>query len=234
MALDFNSPTYPYPQVPSPNNDLKGAEKIPYLLLRYLLDLPDENGYTPRETNDYPRVRFAKYVWYDDAKPLDLPVPTPQQKLSMLFDSDHPDINTDEDKQKHPKGYRLLWQKIRGQSILEAQTLVKCYIGRVFSQRPYHTTIGVRFEIGTDVNFETNTRTDDYSRAFNIEQCIRESLARVNMTGVGAISFQRSDHPDNGSMFIWDEGTIVGRTLHCSIDWVDADAPDVDGMCESC
>lgn len=231
--MDFSSPTYPYPQVPSPNNGLKGSEKIPYMLLLYLLDLPDSNGYQPPNENEYPRARFSKLVWYDDARPLDNNIPTPQEKLSMLFDADNPDINTDEDKQKHPKGYRLLWQKIRGQSVTEAQTLVKCFIGRVFSSKPYHTTIGVNFEITTNVNFETNTKTEDYSRCFAIEQCIRESLYRLNMTGVGAISFQRSDHPDNGSVFVWDDGTLLGRRLHCSIDWVDAD-DNRQVNCETC
>ena len=233
-TLDFSSPTYPYARVPNGNTTLKGAELIPYQLLRYLLDLPDANGYEPQDDNTRPRVRFIKYVWYDSADPLSDPLPTPTQKMSLLFDPTNPALSTNEDEAQHPKGYRLLWQKVRGQSITEAQTLVKCYVGRIFSPRAYHTTIGIRFDITTNVNFETNTKTDAYARAFDIEQAITEALSQINMTGVGAISFLRSDHADNGSMFIWDDGQNVGRTLHCSIDWVDGGEDAVSEGCESC
>lgn len=234
MPAEFDSPWYPYRTTVSPCTTLRGAETIPYKLLMYLLDLPDAQGYRPQDDNERPRVRFAKLVWYDGERPLDRTLPTPEQKLSMLFDPDVPDINTDEAKAKHPKGYRLLWQKVRGQSLLEAQTLVKCYIGRVFSPRPYHTTIGIRFDITTNVDLETNTRTDRYQRCFDIEQSIREALAPIDMTGVGSFSFLRSDHADNGSFILWDEATQVGRTLHCSIDWVDPNDGGVDGACEVC
>lgn len=234
MAADFNSPYYPYSEAPSGNNTLRGAEKIPRKMLVYLLDLPDSNGYTPADDNARPRVRFAKYLWYDGIDPLSEALPTPKEKLSMLFDPDFPDINTDDLREKHPKGYRLLWQHVRKQSILEEQTLVKCYLGRIFDPKPYHTTIGVRFEIWLGSGFELNMKTDVESRCFAIEQCIREALAPINMTGVGAISFSRYDHADNGSTPIYTEGALLGRSLHCSIDWVDAGNDAVDGFCGEC
>lgn len=230
---DFSSPTYPYTR-DIQRNTLRGAEEIPYQLLTYLLDMPDANGYRPVDDNARPRVRFAKYLWYDGARPLSEPLPTPEQKKSLIFDPDNPDLNTDEDKAAHPKGYRLLWQRVRGQAMLEAKTQVKCYIGRIFENRPFITTIGVRFDVMTNVNFETNTRTDAYARSFDIEQCIWEALNGVNMTGIGAVSFARAAHPDNGSTFIYDDGQNFGRSLHCSIDWADAGAPVVSGACEIC
>lgn len=231
MSADFDSIYYPYPEVPSASNTLRGLELVPNKLLTYLLDLPDSNGYWPIDDNNRPRVRFAKYLWYDGKNPLSEALPTAQEKLSMLFDPEEPVLNTDEEKAKHPKGYRLWGQKIVGQSQLAAQTLVKCYLGRIFSPQAFHTTVGIRFDILTNVNLEANTKTDRYSRAFNIEQAIREALAKINMTGVGAFSFLRRDHADNGSFILWDEGTMLGRTLHCSIDWVDVDDATVDGAC---
>jgi hypothetical protein len=234
MALDFSSPFYPYSKVPNANNTLKGAETIPYQLLRYLLDLPSAEGYAPTDDNSRPRVRLAKYLWYDTADPLSEALPTPKNKLSLLFNPAQPDINTDELKEKHPKGYRLFWQHVREESILTQQTLVKCYLGRIFDPKPYHTSIGVVFDILVSSGLETNMTTDVESRSFAIEQCIRESLSQINMTGIGAISFQRYDHADNGSVSVWTEGSLMGRSLRCSIDWTDAGAEEVDGFCDSC
>ena len=77
-------------------------------------------------------------------------------------------------------------------------------------------------------------KTDDYSRAIAIEQAITEALAPINMAGVGAFSFLRRDHTDNGSTFLYDQATLVGRRLHCSIDWVDEGTDEVSGICEGC
>lgn len=234
MALDFGSPYYPYSAVPQANNTLLGAEEIPYKILTYLLDLPDSNGYTPVDDNSRPRVRFIKYLYYNSTDPLSAPLPTTKQKLSLLYDPEHPAINTNEEKKKHPKGYRLFWQHVRKQSILEEQSFVKCYLGRVFDPKVYHTTIGIRFDIWCGTLLETNMKTNVESRSFAIEQAIRNALAPINMTGIGAISFNRYDHTDNGSTPIYTEGAIVGRSLHCSIDWTDSVAQEVDSFCSSC
>ncbi len=234
MGLDFSSPYYPYSVVPNANNTLNGAEEIPYKMLTYLLDMPDASGYMPQDDNSRPRVRFAKYLWYDTEDPLSEKLPTPAQKLSMLYDPAKPDINTDEDKAEHPKGYRLFWQHVTKQSILEGKTFVKCYVGRVFTPRPYITTLGIRFDIWTDTTFEANIKTHVESRTFAIEQAITEALAPINMTGIGAISFLRQDHTDNGSTPIYTEGSVVGRSLHCSIAWKDGDDQSIHSTCEQC
>lgn len=228
---DFGSPYYPYTRVPNGSTQLVGAEKIPYQILRYLLDLPDANGYTPRDDNSRPRVRLAKYLWYDDENPLANPLPTPKEKLSMLFDPAHPDINTDAEKAEHPQGYRLFWQHITKQSILTEKTFLKCYIGRVFTPRPYFTTVGIQFEVWCGSGYETNIATDVESRSFAIEQAVTEALSGVNMTGIGAISFLRHDHTNNGSEPIYSLGSVVGRAFHCSITWADPNA-DISGECE--
>ncbi|MBQ1202054.1 MAG: hypothetical protein IIX59_08775, partial [Alistipes sp.] len=40
-------------------------------------------------------VRLAKLLWYDGEKPLEQPLPTPKQKLSMLWNGDESVLNTD-------------------------------------------------------------------------------------------------------------------------------------------
>ena len=219
--VSFDSPYYPYQKVITGANTLKNSELIPHKMLMYLLDLPDAAGYQPVDDNERARVRLAKYLWYDGPDPLSQPLPTPTQKLSMLWDPNRPDINTDEDKVKHPQGYRLYWQRMTGMSQLDAQIVMKCFIGRVFETRKFETTIGITFEIYVNVNLETNTRTSAYQRSYDIEQCLHEALDGVNMAGIGTVSFARQDHVYNGSEPLWDENTSLGRTVNCSILWAE-------------
>ena len=218
----FNSDTYPYDRVLPGANRLEGAEEIPMKILRYLLDLPDAAGYVPVDDNDRPRVRLAKYLWYEGAKPLAQSLPTPQQKLSLLFDGDEPDINRDEQKAKHPKGYRIFPQVYWSQSELDAKVVLKCYIGRMISPTPYLTRIGLTFEILVNANLENTTRTEAYSRAFAIEQAIISALHGVNIAGIGMVNLARAAHIDNASSPLHDNGTHVGRILYMSIDWMES------------
>lgn len=222
MPVSFNSPTYPYERVQIGYSRFKGAEYIPYKLLMYLLDLPDADGYEPVDDNNRPRVRLAKYLWHDGARPLSEPLPTPAQKLSLLFNGDEPVLETAEQKANHPKGYRLFWQMFWGQSQTEAKTLVKCYLGRILPVDENMARIGVVFEILCNVNFESTTRTDAYDRSYAIEQCIIESLSGVNIAGIGVVDFARMSHPDNGSRPLADAGTVVGRELHVSLTWAES------------
>ena len=103
--VSVDSPTYPYERVAEfPRMEM--AAEIPLIVCRYLMDLPMP-GYTPKDDNAYPRCRLMKRLWYDDGDPLANPLPTPQQKLSILFDGQHPTLNTTEEQAAHPKGYRL-------------------------------------------------------------------------------------------------------------------------------
>ncbi len=219
----FDSPTYPYERVESGYNTMRGSEKIPLQILSYLMDLPDANGYVPVDDNDRPRVRLAKYLFYDGANPLRQPLPTPEQKMSLLFNGEEPVLNTDEQKEKHPKGYRLYPQMYWGQSQLEAQATLKCFLGRVNPTSPFAAKIGLVFEILVNVNQENTTRTDAYSRAYNMEQCIVEALNGVNITGVGVVEFARNSYYESGSRAIADSGTNVGRELNMSIDWMESE-----------
>lgn len=216
--VPFDSPFYPYRRVIQ-SNQLKGAEIIPYKILNYLLDLPDSFGYLPVDDNSRPRVRLAKYLWYDGANPLAQPLPTPEQKLSLLFNGDNPDINTDEDKAKHPKGYRLFAQRMIAQSILTAKTMLKVYPGRILDSDDFRTILGFQAEIWTDTNFVANTKTTAYDRTFDIEQCLREALAGIDIAGVGTIRFARQDSSYNGSEVLYTDSYVVGRMLYFSTVW---------------
>lgn len=217
---EFNSPTYPYRRVIQGANTLKGAELIPYKILMYLLDLPDAHGYAPVDDNDRPRTRLAKYLWYDGPRPLNEPIPTPQQKLSMLYDPDNPDApNTDEEKAAHPKGYRIFAQRAINSSITEAKTILKIYPGRVLDDDDFRTVIGMQAEIWTNCNLITNTRTTAYDRTWDIEQCLREALAGVDISGVGCIHFSRNAGSYNGSEILYTDGSESGRMLYFSTSW---------------
>lgn len=218
MAVDFSSPYYPYKRVIA-GNQLKGAELIPYEIIRYLMDLPDAAGYVPPDNNDYPRCRLMKYLYHDTARPLDSPLPTAQQKLSLLFDPENPDINTDNEKERHPKGYRIFGQRNVGQSILDAQTLIKIYVGRVLDTNDFRTIIGMQAEIWSNTNLISNTKTTAYDRTFNIEQCLREALSGVDIAGVGTIRFSRQDSSYNGSEVLYTDGSLSGRMLYFSTAW---------------
>lgn len=221
MAQPFNSPTYPYERVIEGANQMRKSERIPMMIIRYLLDLPDASGYQPVDDNDRPRVRLAKWLWYDGPNPLGRPLPTPEQKLSMLYDPDRPAVNTELEHEEHPVGYRIypLYYWYNSQTM--SQTTLKVYIGRVLPTSPFKATIGLTFDILCSNVQENNTRTDAYARSYNIEQCIIEALHGVNMTGVGIIDFSRKAHFDDGSEGIWDDGTNIGRRLTLSIDWME-------------
>lgn len=223
MPADFTSPYYPFEKVQSGYLTMEGSQKIPLRLLRYLLDLPDASGYRPKDDNRLPRVRLAKYLWHDGPNPLGEPLPDEQQKTSMLFDGETPVLNTDRSKAAHPKGYRLYPLEYWGQSELEAKTVLKCYLGRIVWTNPFRASIGVYFSLICNVDQENTTRTEAYSRSYNMEQCIVEALHGVNIGGVGVCDCSRLAHANNGSEDIWDRGTHVGRLLHMSVDWMEGE-----------
>lgn len=224
MAIDrvpFSAPTYPFQRVITGANKLNGAELIPYKILTYLMDLPDAFGYTPPDDNSYPRCRLKKYLWYDGANPLANPMPTAEQVRSLLFNADEPDINTDEQKARHPKGYRLFPQRNIGQSGIDAKTLIKVYPGRIIDDTDFRTILNFQMEIWTNVNFVSNTKTTAYDRTFDIEQCVREAMAGVDIGGVGTIHFSRQASSYNGSEPLYTDSTEVGRMLYFSVSWAD-------------
>lgn len=227
VQVQFDSPYYPFEQVQTGYGKFRGEEKLPKKIVNFLLDMPDKNGYVPVDDNTRPRVRLMKYLCYDGANPLAEKLPNPVEKLGIVFDGEMPVLDTEEQKKLHPKGYRLYPLEYWGQAQTMAQTVLKVYIGRVIPQSAFTAAIGVYFDILCNYGHETTTRTDDYARSVNIEQCLVEALNGVNIGGAGVMSFDRGAHPDNGSRAIYDQGTNVGRRLHMSLAWAESDEGSV-------
>lgn len=217
--VSVDSPTYPYEKVHE-FGKMEMAAEIPLIICRYLMDLP-QPGYTPPDRNDYPRCRLMKRLWYDDDNPLEHPNPTPQEKLSMLFDGKHPTLNTDEEQAQHPKGYRLYPLQWWMPSQIEAQTSVKCYMGRETPLDDTRIEIGVIFDIYVNANLEPSMGVGGLSKAYAMEKDIVDALHGVNLAGIGTVNYSRHTHGDAGSQNFYDEsGTNVGRRLVMSITYM--------------
>ena len=217
--LNFNSPYYPYEKVQTGFNTLKGAEYIPYKLLMYLLDLPDQYGYEPVDDNERPRVRLIKYIYYDDPNPLSKPLPTPEQKMSLLYNGKNAQLDGDEDKANHPKGYRLYPQQYEEPSQLIAKVMLRCYMAREIPRSDFKTMIGIDFSTVTNYALDNIIGTGVYSRTYAIHQCLIEALHGVNLTGIGTIYYSKPAHGDSGRTVFHDEGTNIYDDTFFSIEW---------------
>lgn len=209
---DTNSQWFPYRKVQGTYYDLKNTVDLPRRICDYLIDAPSK-GYTPQDNNNFARCRMWKYLYYDGAKPLNNPLPTIQQKMSVVFDPEQPE-NPPTD-----KGYRLIPQIYVKQAQDDAQTRIYVYMGRtVPTTDEFAIALAVKFFIWTHYAYEANTKSDEYSRCFAIEQAIIEALHGVNMEGVGTFFFSRLKHPDCGSRDVFDGNTNVGRELTIALE----------------
>lgn len=217
--ISVDSPTYPYERVADfPKMEM--AAEIPLIVCRYLMDLPMP-GYTPKDDNRFPRCRLMKRLWYDDPDPLEKTLPTPEEKLSMLFDGNHPTLNTKEEQDQHPQGYRLYPLQWWMQSQIEAQTSLKVYMGRETPLDDFRVEIGVNFDIYCNANLETGMGVAGLSKAYSMEKDIVDALHGVNFAGVGVMNYSRHTHGDAGSQNFYDEsGTNVGRRLVMSLTYM--------------
>lgn len=217
--VDFNSPYYPYSKINTGFNTLRGAEEIPYKILMYLLDLPDRNGYAPVDDNTRPRVRLIKYIYYDVENPLAQPLPTPEQKLSLLYNGGNADINTEEDKANHPKGYRIFAQQYEMMAQTEAKTMLRCFMARAIPRSDLKTVLGINFSCVVNYALDNVLRTNVYSRMYAIHQCLVEALHGVNIAGIGTVYYNKSVHGDCGYSLYHDEGSDIYADTFMAIDW---------------
>lgn len=216
-----DSPYYPYELVQEGFVRMDLASDIPLIICKYLLDLPLP-GYTPPDNNAYPRCRLMKRLWYDTENPLANPIPTPEQKLSLLYNGDQPVVNSGSAAAAHPKGYRLYPIPAFVQSQTEAEATIKCYIGREIPLTEYVVDIGLIFDIYTNASYEPGMGVGGLSKSYAMEKDIISALHGVNLAGIGTVSYSRSAHADNGSTGIADEsGVNVGRRLKMSIRYAD-------------
>lgn len=230
--VPFDSPYYPYEKTGSGYLTFAGAEFIPRKIVNYLMDLPDSYGYQPADDNERPRVRLMKYLWYDGAKPLEMPLPTAAQKLSMLYDGSEPVVNTDEEKQKHPKGFRIFPQVFWLPAEYDARTQLKCYIGQILPYDDFCAEIGVTFELVVNYMQDNNMRTDALSRLYAMETALVGALNGVTITGIGCMSFNRRSHMANGSHSFHDDGTNVGRQIGMSLTWAESSVEPIYSACD--
>ena len=181
---DTNSQWFPYRKVQGTYYDLKNTVDLPRRICDYLIDAPSK-GYTPQDNNNFARCRMWKYLYYDGAKPLNNPLPTIQQKMSVVFDPEQPE-NPPTD-----KGYRLIPQIYVKQAQDDAQTRIYVYMGRtVPTTDEFAIALAVKFFIWTHYAYEANTKSDEYSRCFAIEQALIEALHGVNMEAWEHSSFR--------------------------------------------
>lgn len=212
MTVDTKSQWYPYIKAQEAYYDLSNTADLPRRICDYLIDAP-KGDYTPPDDNSYCRCRLWKYLFYDGAKPLNNPLPTITEKMSVLFDPEKPE------NPPTPKGYRLIPQMYVKQAQETAQTQIYVYMGRtVSSDSEFAISLGVSFFIWTHYTYELNTKSDEYSRCFAIEQALIQAFHGVNMEGVGTFHFSKFKHPDCGSRAIYDGEQNVGRELTIALE----------------
>ena len=205
--VDITSPWYPYQKVQESYYDLSETENIPRKICDYLIDAPKGN-YEPKDDNSYARCRLWKYLYYDGEKPLNEKLPSIDEKMSVVFDATNPTSPPGE------KGYRLIPQIYVKEAQEDAKTMINVYMGRTIpGDDEFKVSLSVVFDIWTHYTYEANTKSDEYSRAFAIEQAIVEALHGVNMAGIGTFYFSKSKHPDCGSKAAYDNNSNVGREL---------------------
>ena len=188
---------------------------MPSKLRDYLLVLPTKDCPNPITTNENPRVRLVKYLYYDTPNPLNEPFPSVQERLKMIFDPFNPDKPSDPN-----IGYRVFVQSNTAQANIMGQTILRIVMGQKIAQTPYITTCSVNFQVLSNYTLEANTRSTALLRSDNMEQCLIEALHGVNMTGVGAWMLTKSQYSygsrntiNNGGKPITDDQEMVGRML---------------------
>jgi hypothetical protein len=197
-----------------------GLEDIPAKLRDYLLMMPSRECPNPIETNDNPRARFIKYLYYDTPKPLLENLPTVEQRKSIIFDPFNPDNAPTE------KGYRMYTQSIVNQSQTDGQTICRIVIGRVFP-KDYSVIVGVDFYLLSNYTTEANTRDIALLRTWDMELALIHALNGVNIDGVGAFQYNRYFHSDCGSTQINDAQQNVGRRVSLAFESMGG-SPDKD------
>lgn len=208
MAVDIYSP---YKKV---EDFWAGSEieNVPIKLRDYLMVFPTANCPKPIITNENPRARLVKYLYYDDSNPLDNDMPTVEQRKSIIFNPFEPTNPPTE------KGYRMFTQMLINPSDYDGSTTLRIMMGRTIPRGSQNIMFSVRFLIMTNYDLEANTRSSAISRTFAMEMCIVEALNGVNMDGVGTFMWDRNHHIDDESEMIYDMRLGVGRSLTMSFE----------------
>lgn len=201
-----DNPYFPYQKV-ADYTTIPDAETLLKKIVDYLLDFPMK-GYTPPSDTSTPRSRLSRLLYYDVPHPLDQPLPTPAQKISMVFDPESPDVPPDKD-----KGYRVYPMIYPIQAESMGRTSLKIFMGYAKPVSPMRVEQSVMFEVLSNTALEGNQATTSLSRTYQICVEILRSLNGVNMEGVGGFYFDRRQLTDCGLEPIADKSQNVGYRL---------------------
>lgn len=208
------SPYYPYRKV-TESSTLAGLERLPYVLTKYLMDLPLP-GYTPPSDNISPRARLKKLIYWDCAHPLDQPLPTTEQMLSIKFDPEAPGTPPDPE-----RGYRIFSQELVRQAQTGAQAIIRIYLDSarpIMSKNIFIYRQTVIYQTMVNYALEANLKDTANTRAYGMMQAIQEATEGVNFGGIGGMHTERITKFD-------DERTNTGYKIYQYIDWA-AGAPN--------
>lgn len=196
---------YPYERVQG-YGTLPNLEQIPKMVRDYLMDMPMQ-GYEPPDDNESYRCRLMKYLYHDGPNPLGKPLPTPEEKRSIVFDPASPD--------KPPTGkkYRIFTQQLVHEAQTHGVTTMRIYMGRVLPVDPYTARASVIVDCLTNADYDSNARTVDLSRTYAMACLVQRALSGVNMGAGTVFSFNRYEHADASIQPINDETTNVGYRL---------------------
>ena len=185
---------------------LPNADELLRKVLYYLIDMPTPT-HQPFTDNRCPRTRISKYLYNDGQRPLDQPIPTVQQKLSLFFDPEKPaDAPSD-------KGYRIFPQIAITEAQENAQTRLYAFMGFVDATNDFTSDISLCFRILCNTSYDTNTKDSALSRSWGIAQAIVEALSGVNIEGVGTFYFNRRKNAECAIRYITDDQHNVGYQL---------------------
>lgn len=201
-----DNPYFPYQKV-ADYTTIPDAETLLKKIVDYLLDFPMK-GYTPPSDTSTPRSRLSRLLYYDVPHPLDHPLPTPAQKISMVFDPESPDVPPDKD-----KGYRVYPMIYPIQAESMGRTSLKIFMGYAKPVSPMRVEQSVMFEVLSNTAIEGNQATTSLSRTYQICVEILRALNGVNMEGVGGFYFDRRQLTDCGLEPIADKSQNVGYRL---------------------
>lgn len=201
-----DNPYFPYQKV-ADYTTIPDAETLLKKIVDYLLDFP-MRGYTPPSDTSTPRSRLSRLLYYDAPHPLDQPLPTPAQKISMVFDPESPDVPPDKD-----KGYRVYPMIYPIQAESMGRTSLKIFMGYAKPVSPMRVEQSVAFEVLSNTALEGNQATTSLSRTYQICVEIIRALNGVNIEGVGGFYFDRRQLADCGLEPIADKSQNVGYRL---------------------
>lgn len=219
LILPFDQ-YYPYKRVQG-YATMPNLEIIPRMVRDYLMDMPSK-GYTPPDDNRSFRCQLMKYLYYDDNDPLSHPLPTPEQKMSIVFDPSRPDRPPDKE-----KGYRIFSQELISQAQVVGQSIMRIYMGRVVPVDSYTIQASIIIHILVNASYEANTRTLALQRSFAMACLAERALVGVNFgAGVGTIMFNRRVHGDSSFYLQDDESTNIGYRLTLGLTVMGSDALD--------